>query len=144
MLFAWYDMYNTCNGPCACKPGYINVNGQCTYQCNSTTCGSGCGSSGTCYAGTTNAACGSGGGACQSCSGYQTCGGGGMANVCRCTPTTSCASQGLLCGTATDNCGNSLSCGSCGYGLTCSNGRCVSICPSGTQFCDPGCARVCP
>jgi hypothetical protein len=79
---------------------------------------------------------------CGSCSGFQTCGGGGAANVCGCTPTTSCASSGRSCGTVGDGCGNTLSCGSCGANMFCGgSGHCV--CNTGLQFCDPGCARIC-
>ncbi|RKI74024.1 hypothetical protein D7X55_03710 [Corallococcus sp. AB049A] len=43
-----------------------------------------------------------------------------------CVPT-SCTSQGAACGTVSDGCGGTLSCGTCGSGLTCSaSNACVS------------------
>lgn len=57
---------------------------------------------------------------CGSCAGfYDTCGGGGAANVCGCTPESDwslCWRQGRSCGQAsgTDNCGNSRSVAACG------------------------------
>ena len=48
----------------------------------------------------------------------QTCGGGGVSNVCGCTPTT-CAAQGKNCGTIPDGCGGTLNCGSCTSPDTC-------------------------
>lgn len=45
------------------------------------------------------------------CTLYDTCGGGGTANVCGCTPTT-CEADGILCGTFDDGCGGTLNCDS--------------------------------
>ncbi len=42
-----------------------------------------------------------------------------------CTPKT-CASLGYNCGTASDGCGGTLSCGGCGGGQTCSSNHCTS------------------
>src|SRR5947209_9774996 len=47
----------------------------------------------------------------RSCTAPQSCGGGGTANVCGCTPTT-CAAQGKSCGSIPDGCSGTLSCGS--------------------------------
>jgi hypothetical protein len=66
-------------------------------------------------------ACGTGlaclGGACSGCTmnsqcqppAYDTCGGGGTANTCGCTPTT-CAALGDTCGTPSNGCGGTLPC----------------------------------
>src|SRR5262245_47569893 len=49
---------------------------------------------------------------CGSCTAPQSCGGGGIPNVCGpCTPTT-CAAQGKNCGAIPDGCGSWLACGS--------------------------------
>jgi len=48
---------------------------------------------------------------CGSCIAPDTCGGGGVANVCGCTPTTCAALQ--ACGSVSNGCGGTLSCGSC-------------------------------
>lgn len=72
---------------------------------------------------------------CSQCTSPQTCGGGGVENVCgepgHCTPETNqafCARAGADCGSviAADNCGTSrtASCGSCTTG-TCSAHRCT-------------------
>jgi hypothetical protein len=47
------------------------------------------------------------------CTGVDSCGGGGTANVCGCTPDPDpCGTQ--VCGPTTDSCGNPVSCGPCG------------------------------
>jgi len=43
------------------------------------------------------------------CTFFDTCGGGGEANQCGCTPTT-CEAQGLLCGTHPNGCGGTMEC----------------------------------
>ncbi len=63
------------------------------------------------------------------CTAPETCGGGGTANSCGCTPTT-CSALGRNCGTVLDGCGVTLTCGSygggCQTGYTCAaNGTCV-------------------
>ncbi len=45
------------------------------------------------------------------CMSYDTCGGAGTPNECGCTPTT-CAGEGILCGTFDDGCGGTLVCDS--------------------------------
>lgn len=71
-----------------------------------------------------------------------------------CTPTT-CAAQSVACGDLSDNCGATLHCGTCDFGKSCSNGRCIGCssdsdctaagpCQSGT--CDlnrPGFRGIC-
>jgi len=91
--------------------------------------------------------------ACGACSGGQTCGGGGVANVCAagsCTPTT-CAAMGKDCGLVSDGCGDVLSCGACAAPKSCSAGGTANVCgvwpdagakqDQGTSsgVCDPTC-----
>jgi hypothetical protein len=79
---------------CGCTP-----TGKCPAGANCGTVPDGCGG---------NVACG---GACKS---PQSCGGGGTANVCGCTPLT-CADY--TCGNGLPNgCGGTISCGICGGG----------------------------
>ncbi|MCU0696314.1 MAG: hypothetical protein MUC96_07290 [Myxococcaceae bacterium] len=61
---------------------------------------------------------------CGACPGTQSCGGGGLANVCGAPPCTPqvCATLGLSCGTASDGCGAMLDCGSCQAPQTCGGG----------------------
>jgi len=72
---------------------------------------------------------------CGSCTSPQTCGGGGTANVCGCTPTT-CAAQGKNCGSISDGCGGTLNCGTCTNPNTCGGGGTANVCGcTGTQCC---------
>jgi hypothetical protein len=67
---------------------------------------------------------------CGSCTAPQSCGGGGVANVCgtdACVPTT-CATQGKDCDTISDGCGGTLSCGSCAAPETCGGGGVANVC----------------
>src|SRR5439155_22324153 len=71
---------------------------------------------------------------CGACTAPQTCGGGGIANVCglgtpppACTPTT-CAAQGKNCGTIPDGCGGTLTCGACTAPQTCGSGGIPNLC----------------
>src|SRR5260221_6496623 len=125
---------NACAG--ACTAGYVCSNGACSYQCNATTCPTGCCSANICYAGTASSACGTSGAACVACSGYQTCGGGGTAHACGCTASTSCASAGELCRNLGRGCGDTPNCGSCSWArATCSR---RSWSPSdGASLCEP-------
>jgi hypothetical protein len=51
-----------------------------------------------------------------------------------CTPTTTCTSLGWTCGTAVDNCGNTMNCGSCGPLETCIGGITgPATCQTGTS-----------
>jgi Bacterial Ig domain len=59
---------------------------------------------------------------CGSCAAGQTC---TAQNQC-CTPT-SCAAQGVTCGSRLDGCGGILTCGSCAAGSTCQSGACVPL-----------------
>jgi len=81
---------------------------------------------------------------CGTCSGVESCGGGGVANECGCTPESEaqfCTRVGRACGavTANDNCGVSrtvASCGSCVSPNTCgSNGQCGCTTETNAQFC---------
>ncbi|MGI5865588.1 MAG: WD40/YVTN/BNR-like repeat-containing protein, partial [Myxococcales bacterium] len=72
---------------------------------------------------------------CGSCNHPETCGGGGTANVCGCTPETNaafCARLGKECGTfsGTDNCGQprTASCGSCASPESCGGGGTPNQC----------------
>ncbi len=67
---------------------------------------------------------------CGTCSGAETCGGGGVGNVCgtgTCTPTT-CAAQGKNCGIISDGCDATLNCGSCSGSDTCGGGGTANVC----------------
>jgi hypothetical protein len=87
---------------------------------------------------------------CGSCAGfYDTCGGGGAANVCGCTPESDwslCWRQGRSCGQAsgTDNCGNSRSVAACGGACPADAGAADATVPDGgnvqcgTSTCAPG------
>ena len=69
-----------------------------------------------------------------------------------CEPTLTCTSQGYTCGSFVDDCGDTINCGSCGTGETCSNNQCItpdSGCPQ-TKDCsglecgtDPVCGESC-
>jgi hypothetical protein len=61
-------------------------------------------------------------------------------NICviACVPKT-CSSQGFACGSQSDGCGNTQSCGACDSGKVCSNGACVADCTShASQKCNSG------
>src|SRR5207247_1290616 len=65
---------------------------------------------------------------CGACTAPQTCGGGGVANVCgTCTPTT-CAAQGKNCGAISDGCGGTLTCGACTTPQTCGGAGVANVC----------------
>jgi hypothetical protein len=69
---------------------------------------------------------------CGDCTLPETCGGGGVENVCGCKPTT-CDALGKHCGMASDGCGHMLDCGSCTAPETCGGGIDPSSC---------GCTRL--
>jgi hypothetical protein len=76
------------------------------------------------------------------CSAPQTCGGGGVANVCGCTPTT-CAAQGKNCGLIPNGCGGTLDCGSCAAPNTCAGGGIANVCGcTSTSICSECCTSV--
>jgi hypothetical protein len=76
---------------------------------------------------------------CGRCRDPNTCGGGGPANVCGCTPLA--CPPGANCGEAPDGCGGTLSCGgACPTGQICGGGGAVNVCAPGA--CVPlGCAQ---
>jgi Glycosyl hydrolases family 16 len=63
---------------------------------------------------------------CSSCP--QDC---GMCVDASCTPTT-CAAQGKNCGSISDGCGGTLSCGSCASPETCGGGGVANVCGGGS------------
>lgn len=134
-----------CSTGLCCPAGQSNSNGLCcpsgTSNSNGVCCSSGAtGCNGQCCSGS-KPYCSSG--SCVECTSTsnncpspKTCGGGGVANTCGCTPNQSaCASR--TCGTVGDGCGGTLSCGSCPSGQTCnSSGACA--CSLGVSACN-GC-----
>src|SRR5207247_49379 len=101
-----------CSGHCM-KPTVTHGRALFGTCCTPTTCtaaGANCGTipDGDC-GGTLN---------CGTCTAPDTCGGGGVANQCGCTPATTCP-DGDNCGTASDGCGGTLSCGTCTDGQVC-------------------------
>jgi len=108
---------------CVCPPGQVNCNGACLVPatCQPGQCGilpNGCGG---------NLDCGG-------CTLPQTCGGGGQAGVCGCTPQPDAnfCTPGI-CNRPTNNCGQTVVCG-CTDRQTCSDGTC---CGAIYQSCDP-------
>jgi hypothetical protein len=75
------------------------------------------------------------------CPGGETCGGGGVPNECgsggaACQPNLQAtACSGRVCGAASDGCGGSHLCGTCGVGTACQAGQCVAApsCTPSTQ-----------
>ncbi len=70
---------------------------------------------------------------CGACTLGQTCGAGGVSNVCgvgACTPTT-CATEGKNCGTISDGCSATLTCGACTSPQTCGAGGVPNVCGGG-------------
>jgi hypothetical protein len=99
------------------------------------------------------------------CTAPETCGGGGTPNVCGCTPTASCATLALTCGSGSDGCGMTLDCDDgiengtetdvdCGGGVGCAT-KCAQgdTCLTGTDCtggicadgfcCDAACTAQC-
>jgi hypothetical protein len=97
------DFQGDDGGGIACAPGLTACGGACVDTSrDSHNCG-GCG---------------------HVCSGSETCGGGGTPGVCGCTDDGS-ACTGQVCGTAVNNCGQTVSCGSCGINQKCCIDSCV-------------------
>ena len=62
-----------------------------------------------------------------------------LANIAHGCTRATCAAQHAACGNVTDDCGGTLSCGSCGSGEVCSNNQCVAACScTGGRVCCPG------
>jgi hypothetical protein len=118
----------TCTPPQTCGGG--GVGGQCGYpdagQCQPQTC-----AQQNIFCGPAGDGCGNLIPSCGTCTPPQTCGGGGVGGQCgasdagSCTPK-SCADQSIQCGTASDGCGNVLTCPGCPVGYTCNTqtGKC--------------------
>ncbi|PYN96566.1 MAG: hypothetical protein DMD91_21045 [Candidatus Rokuibacteriota bacterium] len=65
---------------------------------------------------------------CGGCTAPQSCGGGGVANVCGpCTATTSCAAQAATCNAIPDGCGW-VACGTCAAPQVCGGGGNPTVC----------------
>src|SRR5580700_6158762 len=132
-------MCGMCTGNQVCGAGTPPVPNVCGTSCVPTTCmalGVNCGTNGDGCGGMLD---------CGTCTLPQTCGGGnpGTPNVCGqgvCVPTTTCASQGITCGPAGDNCGNMLDCGTCTAPLTCGGGGVPGAC--GTMCTPKTCAGL--
>ncbi len=125
-----------------CETNLSNVKwGDCVQCTNSVDCTSTqiCENSTTASQDDVCVACGNAGEPCCSgsvCVAPNTCGGGGVASQCGCTPTT-CAALGLGCGTLPDGCGNTLNCGTCTAPDTCGGAQ------SGQCGCTPEtCAQL--
>ncbi|MHB8874904.1 MAG: RCC1 domain-containing protein [Myxococcaceae bacterium] len=120
-----------CPSPTSCEEGEVCADGKCiaNSRCSRTTCGAqgrSCGSLDDGCGGVID---------CGTCIAPQTCGGGGAAGVCGCTPETDQALCGRLeknCGTAAafDNCGaaRTVACGSCSAPLTCGRPDAANVC----------------
>ncbi|RLD10090.1 MAG: hypothetical protein DRI44_06920, partial [Chlamydiae bacterium] len=129
------DNGQTCYANHCCTPKTCS---QQNYECGSQS--NTCGGTMDCGACQTNASCISG--LCQCdyvecdsacCDNGQTC---YSANCC--TPKT-CSQQGYECGSQTDTCGNTISCGSCGSNEECKNGKCrCEFEECGGDCCDDG------
>jgi hypothetical protein len=66
----------------------------------------------------------------------------GYSKTCTCVPTdptTACA--GSQCGTVSDGCGGSISCGRCASGSVCQYNACVPHRPIGTTWCTDHCSK---
>lgn len=99
-----------CNmGKCTITP--CTPNTSCTNRCG--TVSDGCGGLVNCPTTCANS--------------YDTCGGGGMSNVCGCTATT-CMKLGKDCGSVGDGCAGMLMCGSCTMPDTCGGGGTPNVC----------------
>ena len=127
----------TCAGKCGSVLNNCGQTVDCTPLCT------GCCTGEICQPGTDNLFCGRNGGACDRCTSPQTCGGGGSAGVCGCTPT--CA--GKDCG-ASDGCGGICTAGRCPTDQTCQpDGTCLQNlnqfqCLCGDNTTPSGCFRT--
>ncbi len=79
---------------------------------------------------------------CGTCNAPDTCGGGGVPNVCgypdggKCVGKT-CAELGVACGPAGDGCGNVIPCGTCAAPQTCGGGGVPGECGYPDAGCTP-------
>jgi len=114
-------------GSCNGNPAGPNCGGGGANRCGSTACvPTTCAAQGK-NCGTISDGCGNTLNCGDACAAPQTCGGGGVANVCGCTPTT-CAAQGKNCGQIPDGCGGTLDCGGCGAPSSCGGGGTANVC----------------
>jgi hypothetical protein len=102
------------------------VNGVCEYPSVDVPCPNGC-ANGRCLGGTCSSD--------SDCIPPDTCGGGGVPDVCGCTPTT-CAAEGKNCDDIDDRCGGTLPCGTCTPPDTCGGGGTPNVCGN-TGVCTP-------
>jgi hypothetical protein len=79
---------------------------------------------------------------CGSCTPPQTCGGGGVENVCGECIATTCAAAGKNCGTIDNGCGGRINCGSCAPPLTCGGGGVEGVCGAGHECIPTTCAAA--
>jgi hypothetical protein len=103
--------------------------------CTPTTCaasGASCGQIGDGCGGVLN---------CGTCPAGQSCGGGGIPNVCGGCTATTCTALGANCGQQGDGCGGILNCGTCTAPATCGGGGTPNVCGS-PPVCVP--AKTCP
>jgi C1A family cysteine protease len=144
---------NGCGGALncgSCPTGQTcNAYGQCVVcqpDCAGKQCGlspNGCGSCGTCSLPNSASNCNSS----YQCTisycyiGYADCDrnpGNGCETAGQCTngsacTSTTCAASGRVCGTMSDGCGGTLSCGNCASGQTCNaSGKCIAGCTPAT------------
>ena len=77
---------------------------------------------------------------CGRCTPPQTCGGGGVENVCGDCVLTTCAAQGKTCGTIDNGCGGEVVCGSCTPPDTCGGGGVEGVCGTGQECIPTTCA----
>jgi formylglycine-generating enzyme required for sulfatase activity len=125
---------NACNADVDCNAGDRCVNHGCvTPGTSATGPDAGCIPS-TCQersknCGVTDDGCG-GVIACGTCPSGETCGGGGIANVCGkgVCAAKSCAAQGKNCGTIPDGCSLLVDCGECDAPLTCGGSGQPNVC----------------
>jgi hypothetical protein len=120
----------TCPDPQVCgggSPGVANVCGEgpCTTETTCEAAGKNCDSISDGCGSTLE---------CGTCTAPETCGGGGVANVCGCAPTT-CAAQGKDCGSISDGCDGTLDCGTCDEPATCGGAGTANVC--GQAACPP-------
>jgi hypothetical protein len=101
-------------GSCVCSDPHACDNVQCGAITN------GCGAQVTCP---------------NKCSGVNSCGGGGTANVCGCTPTHALNCGAQCGGVISDNCGNTKDCGSTNCQYVCPDNCSTKSCLSNVCYC---------
>ena len=99
--------------------------------CGSTTCRGCCDATGQCQGVASPSACGQFGNACNTCGLSQTCSLGACVTQNTCRPTT-CAALQKNCGTVSDGCSGTLTCGTCGGAESCGGAGTANVCGPGT------------